>query len=158
MIETPKRFVGLHAHSAGSIGDAIGLPQEHIDFAIGNGMDGLCLTDHGNMNTMSHQQIKAEELKKKGIKFKAIPGIEAYYVDSLKEWENLYREAKANGSLAPKRKSKKSEIELVGNEQVDAEELIEDIKEEKLVTDDESSGTVIEDESESKNNKYKGNK
>ena len=56
-----------------------------------------------------------------------------------------------------KRKSKKSEIELVGNEQVDAEELIEDIKEEKLVTDDESSGTVIEDESESKNNKYKGN-
>ena len=155
MIETPKRFVGLHAHSAGSIGDAIGLPQEHIDFAIGNGMDGLCLTDHGNMNTMSHQQIKAEELKKKGIKFKAIPGIEAYYVDSLKEWENLYREAKANGSLAPKRKSKKSEIELVGNEQVDAEELIEDIKEEKLVTDDESSGTVIEDESESKNNKYK---
>lgn len=82
--------------------------------------------------------------------------MEAYYVDSLKEWERLYREAKANGSLAPKRKTKaKTEIELVGNEQVDAEELIEDIKEEKLVTDDDSSGTVIEDEAESKSNKYK---
>lgn len=154
-IKPPNRFVGLHAHSNMSIGDAIGLPQEHIEFALNNGMDGLCLTDHGNQNGLSHQQIKAEELKKKGIKFKAIPGIEAYYVDSLSEWENLYRQAKANGSLAPKRKSKKTEIELVGNEQIDAEELIEDTKEEKLVTDDDSSGTVIEDEGESKSNKYK---
>lgn len=73
-IQQPNKFVGLHAHSVvGSIGDAIGLPQEHIEFALNNGMDALCLTDHGNQNGLSHQQIKAEELKKKGIKFKAIP-------------------------------------------------------------------------------------
>ena len=44
-------FVGLHAHSvAGSIFDALGYPQEHMDFAYENGMDALALTDHGNMN------------------------------------------------------------------------------------------------------------
>ena len=33
-------FVNLHAHSvAGSIFDAIGYPQEHMDFAYQNGCD-----------------------------------------------------------------------------------------------------------------------
>ena len=33
------KFVGLHAHSvAGSIFDAIGYPQDHMDFAYENGL------------------------------------------------------------------------------------------------------------------------
>ena len=69
-------FVGLHAHSvAGSIFDAMGYPNQHIDFAISNGMDALALTDHGNMNGISHQQMKQEALNKAGIKFKTIPGL-----------------------------------------------------------------------------------
>ena len=48
-------FVGLHAHSvAGSIFDALGYPQEHMDFAYENGMDALALTDHGNLNGLPH--------------------------------------------------------------------------------------------------------
>ena len=36
------KFVGLHAHSvAGSIFDAIGYPQDHMDFAYENGCDAL---------------------------------------------------------------------------------------------------------------------
>ena len=47
-------FVNLHAHSvAGSIFDAIGYPQEHMDFAYENGSDALALTDHGNMNGLA---------------------------------------------------------------------------------------------------------
>jgi intein/homing endonuclease len=71
---TPKKFVGLHSHSCLSIGDAIGLPQDHIDFAIENGADALALTDHGNMNGFSHQYLHAKKLKEKGVNFKAIPG------------------------------------------------------------------------------------
>ena len=64
MIIKPTRFVGLHSHSCvGSIGDAIGLPQEHIDYAISNGMDGLALTDHGSMAGISHQQLHVKKLE-----------------------------------------------------------------------------------------------
>ena len=49
--ESTIPFVGLHAHSvAGSPFDALGYPQEHMDFAYENGMDALALTDHGNQN------------------------------------------------------------------------------------------------------------
>ena len=56
-------FVNLHAHSvAGSIFDAIGYPQEHMDFAYENGCDALALTDHGNMNGLAHQVLHAKAL------------------------------------------------------------------------------------------------
>lgn len=92
-VQPPTRFVGLHAHSTLSIGDAIGLPQEHIDFALQNGMDGLALTDHGTMAGVSHQQIHQKKLNKAGRAFKAIPGIEAYFIDSLQRWRELRAEA-----------------------------------------------------------------
>ena len=48
-------FVGLHAHSvAGSIFDAIGYPDEHMDFCYENGGEALALTDHGNMMATFH--------------------------------------------------------------------------------------------------------
>ena len=57
-------FVGLHAHSvAGSIFDAIGYPQEHMDFAYENGSSALALTDHGNMNGFSHQLLHWKKMK-----------------------------------------------------------------------------------------------
>ncbi len=48
---SPKRFVGLHSHTNASILDAIGTPNEHIDFVLENGMDAWAMTDHGNMNS-----------------------------------------------------------------------------------------------------------
>ena len=146
----PSRFVGLHAHSTvGSVGDAIGLPQEHIDFTISNGMDGLALTDHGSMAGISHQQIHAKKLKDKGVKFKAIPGVEAYFIDSFVEWNKLVKMQKANKALAKALASNES----IGNELADTEADM-DAKHGKETSEEEEGGTVVEIEAETKNNKF----
>ena len=81
------RFVGLHAHSvAGSIFDAIGYPQDHMDFAYENGCNALALTDHGNMNGLAHQVLHARKMQQEGKDFKPIFGCEAYFIPSLSEW------------------------------------------------------------------------
>ena len=60
-------FVGLHAHSvAGSPFDALGYPDEHMDFAYDNGMDALALTDHGNANGLAGQVLHAKKMQKEG--------------------------------------------------------------------------------------------
>ena len=88
-------FVGLHAHSvAGSIFDALGYPQEHMDFAFENGMDALALTDHGNMNGLPHQVMHAKKMREEGKNFKPIFGIEAYFLPSLDDWREDYEAAK----------------------------------------------------------------
>ena len=70
------KFVGLHAHSvAGSIFDAIGYPQDHMDFAYSNGSKALALTDHGSMNGLSYQLLRAKEMQAEGKDFKPIFGI-----------------------------------------------------------------------------------
>lgn len=122
----PRYFVGLHSHSTYSTFDAIGTPQDHIDFAIENGMDSLALTDHGNMNGFSHQYLHSKKIAEKGIKFKPIFGVEAYFVPDLKKWSEIHQELK-------KQKNKK-------------EEEIEEASEE-----DTEGGTIIEIEEESKN-------
>ena len=64
------KFIGLHAHSvAGSIFDAIGYPQDHMDFAYENGMEALALTDHGNMNGLAYQVLHARKMKEEGKDF-----------------------------------------------------------------------------------------
>jgi DNA polymerase-3 subunit alpha len=89
-------FVGLHAHSvAGSIFDAMGYPNQHIDFAVSNGMDALALTDHGNMNGLSYQVLHAKKLQKEGVNFKPIFGCEAYFIPSISEWREEYEKYKA---------------------------------------------------------------
>ena len=75
----PKKFVGLHSHDHFSTFDAIGTPKEHIDFAIENGMDALANTNHGNANSFAQLYNYNQELKKKGIPFKAIYGIEVLF-------------------------------------------------------------------------------
>ncbi len=88
------KFVGLHAHSvAGSIFDALGYPQAHMDFAYENGMDALALTDHGNMNGLAYQVLHAKKMMADGKDFKPIFGCEAYFLPSLDDWRDEYQKA-----------------------------------------------------------------
>ena len=93
--ESKIPFVGLHAHSvAGSIFDALGYPQQHMDFAYDNGMDALALTDHGNANGLAYQVIHAKKMASQGKEFKPIFGCEAYFVPSVANWKVDYEKAK----------------------------------------------------------------
>lgn len=95
MIKSSIPFVGLHAHStAGSPFDAIGFPQQHMDFAYENGCDALALTDHGNCNGLAYQVLHAKSMEKAGKNFKPIYGCEAYFIPSLKEWSEVYTQSK----------------------------------------------------------------
>ena len=103
-VESKIPFVNLHGHSvAGSIFDAIGYPQEHMDFAYQNGCDALALTDHGNMNGLAHQVLHAKKMHAEGKDFKPIFGVEAYFIPSVAEWRAEYEEVRA------KAKNKKEE-------------------------------------------------
>jgi len=94
-------FVGLHAHSvAGSIFDAIGYPDEHMDFCHKNGGRALALTDHGNMNGFSHQFLHWQKMKSEGKDFKPIFGVEAYFLPSIDEWRDDYNRIKEDAKLA----------------------------------------------------------
>ena len=115
------KFVGLHAHSvAGSIFDAIGYPQAHMDFAYENGCDALALTDHGNMNGLAYQVLHAKKMKEQGRDFKPIFGCEAYFTPSIEEWHEAYNKA------------------------------MEDKKKARSIKKDEQSGATVEDEGDSK--------
>ena len=95
------KFVGLHAHSvAGSIFDAIGFPQDHMDFAYQNGSDALALTDHGNMNGLAYQVLHAKKMQAEGKEFKPIFGCEAYFTPSIAEWREAYDQAMADKKRA----------------------------------------------------------
>ena len=98
-------FVGLHAHSvAGSPFDALGYPNEHMDFAYENGMDALALTDHGNANGLAGQVLHAKKMQKEGKNFKPIFGVEAYFIPSVANWKEDYERIKSEAK-------KKSEYE-----------------------------------------------
>jgi DNA polymerase III alpha subunit len=56
------------------------------------GQKPLALTDHGSMNGLSYQLLRAKEMKAQGKDFKPIFGVEAYYIDSLEEWQTLRNE------------------------------------------------------------------
>jgi len=154
---TPKHFVNLHGHSTiGSPGDAIGTPGDHMDFAISNGSDALALTDHGNMNSFSWQYLHAQKLKSKGLKFKALPGLEAYYIPSLAEWrklKNAQDEAKAAEKEA---KRLAANPDNIGDELASAKAELEEMAGAvKPVDEDELAGTTVENEDDSKSNKYR---
>lgn len=104
--ESSIPFVGLHAHSvAGSIFDALGYPQQHMDYAYNNGMDALALTDHGNANGLAYQVIHAKKMASEGKIFKPIFGCEAYFVPSIVNWKKDYDIAR---SAAKNKKTLKS--------------------------------------------------
>jgi DNA polymerase-3 subunit alpha len=94
-------FVGLHAHSvAGSPFDALGYPQDHMDYAYENGGEALALTDHGNMNGMAYQVLHAKKMKEEGKNFKPIFGVEAYFIPSLDAWNEERDRAKEDKKRA----------------------------------------------------------
>lgn len=108
-------FVNLHGHSvAGSPFDALGYPQEHMDFAYENGCDALALTDHGNMNGLAYQVLHAKKMKEEGKNFKPIFGVEAYFLPSIKSWREEYEKAKAD-------KKRKREIQKQTGMSIEAE-------------------------------------
>lgn len=148
MTTPPKKFVGLHAHSNSSIGDGMGLPKEHMDFALENGMDALALTDHGNLNGFSHQYLHQKQLKKNGTPFKALYGAEAYFVESLSGWAKLYEDDRNAKALA---KQAAKEAKRVKNKEPDLEEMSDQFAEAKAELDElTTGGSVVEDENESK--------
>ena len=119
--ESKIKFVGLHAHSvAGSIFDAIGFPNAHMDFCYQNGGEALALTDHGNMNGLPYQVLHCKEMLAAGKKFKPIFGCEAYFIPSVDEWREEYTKA------------------------------MEDKKRSRAAKKDAQSGATIEDEGSSK--------
>ena len=117
-IESKIKFVGLHAHSvAGSIFDALGYPNEHMDFAYENGCDALALTDHGNMNGLSYQVLHAKTMKKEGRTFKPIFGCEAYFIPSLDEWREEYTKAMSDKKSAKGAKKDDASASTVEDEE-----------------------------------------
>lgn len=174
MSNIPTKFTGLHSHSTmGSVFDATGSPQEHIDFVLKNGGDSLALTDHGNMNGYAYQYLHAQKLKKAGVPWKSIYGAEVYHIPSLVKWKELYEKAKESGELS-KRKKKVDKVieEHLGDEMASTLAEVETIADIKRESDDQEStpstpsgdatpdaddsgGTIIENEEESKTNKYK---
>ncbi len=114
----PKiKFVGLHAHSvAGSLFDAIGYPQAHMDFAYENGCDALALTDHGNMNGLAYQVLHAKKMQAEGRDFKPIFGCEAYFIPSIEEWREEYNRAMEDKKRARSAKADKASGATVEDE------------------------------------------
>lgn len=87
LIAPPNKFISLHSHDGFSTFDGLGYPQEHIDYVIENGMDGLCLTNHGHMNSFGHAFLHAEKIQKRGGNFKFVPGCEMYVHPDLEAWK-----------------------------------------------------------------------
>lgn len=87
IIQPPKRFVGIHAHTSMSTYDGLGMPEDHIKFVIENGMDAFAITEHGHCNSFATAYLYAEKLRKQaGPKFKFIAGAELYLHPDLNEW------------------------------------------------------------------------
>jgi DNA polymerase-3 subunit alpha len=78
-----------------------------MNFAYENGSDALAITDHGNMNAMSYQVEHYKKMKAEGKNFKAVYGIEAYFLPSLRDWREEYEEQRDK-----KKKKKKKDFSL----------------------------------------------
>ena len=89
------KFTNLHSHSvAGSIFDAIGYPQDHLEFCYQNGGDAMAFTDHGNMNFLPYAVLHQKKMKAEGKDMKVIYGCDAYFIPSLDEWRFEYEKEK----------------------------------------------------------------
>lgn len=130
-IKQPDRFVGLHAHSGvGSPYDGLGYPSQHIDFVLSNEMNAWALTDHGNGNGLAHAHSYAKKLKKKGVDYRQIYGVEFYFVPSLSEWRIQYEAHREAVRLARSEKKLKEKVDIDSEEEV---------------------GLIVENEEETKN-------
>jgi DNA polymerase-3 subunit alpha len=108
-------FVNLHAHSGvGSPFDGFGYPQDHMDYAYENGCKALALTDHGNMNGFAYQVLHARKMKEQGKDFKPIFGVEAYFIEDVAKWKEVYEQMKADKKKARQLDNSKSGINIEG--------------------------------------------
>src|SRR5210317_1066979 len=98
-------FVGLHAHSAFSLFDGFGFPQVHMNFAYENGSRALALTDHGSMNGLSYQLLRAKEMKAEGKDFK--PSLVLKHIIS-----NLWMSGRISATRSQQTKSVRKKLNL----------------------------------------------
>lgn len=148
MTRVPNRFVGLHAHDGGSSYDGLSSADQHIDFARENGMDALAITNHGHCNTFPIGREHQMKLAAKGIEFKFIPGVEAYFHPNLNDWSKeleLSKKAKDDAKLEEKRR-KEAKEKLVTPLEVSTDGDGEVI--------DVTNALTIENEDETKSNKF----
>tara|TARA_R110000765_G_scaffold97967_1_gene184171 strand:+ start:696 stop:4268 length:3573 start_codon:yes stop_codon:yes gene_type:complete len=130
-IKPPSRFVGLHAHSGvGSPYDGLGYPSQHIDFVLSNEMNAWALTDHGNGNGLAHAHSHAKKLKKQGVDYRQLYGVEFYFVPSLDVWKTQYEAHREEVRFARSEKKLKEKIDIDSEDEV---------------------GLIVENEEETKN-------
>ncbi len=131
----PLKFVNLHNHTSHSIYDSIGEPKDFSEFCLKNaGEDSgaLAITDHGNMNAVGEIIQTQLEYDKKGILFKFIYGVEAYYIPSLREW-------RISKSIVEEKRKEEKEIKK--------KQVVE-------VSEEDQSELVIEDQKENRSKFY----
>jgi DNA polymerase-3 subunit alpha len=93
-------FYSMHMHSTYSIYDGIGYPDEFADFSFQNGLVGMAMTEHGNMNSFAHSFQKSKKMKEEGKDFKIVYGIEAYIHPNVEEWKLEKQKHKEDAKLA----------------------------------------------------------
>ncbi len=149
MARVPNRFVGLHCHSGNSVYDGMGAPPSHIDFVVENGMDAWALTDHGHMNGFAQAILYNEKLKKKGIPFKYIPGVEAYTHPDL----NVWRIHKADAERAKEDKKEAKKLSKKLREGVVTNIELKTDANDETIDVDASGALTVENEEETKSGK-----
>lgn len=77
-------FTSIHNHSHFSVMDGISFPEEMVKVAKDKGLKSIAITDHGHCHAHADIYIHG---KKAGMR--TIFGVEAYVIDSLKEWKKL---------------------------------------------------------------------
>lgn len=78
-----RKYVSLHNHTVGSIGDSLITPRELIEATKAAGQTAVAVTDHGSMSYLWDTYKVA---KKAGIKL--IAGCEIYFVDNADDDED----------------------------------------------------------------------
>ena len=117
------KFSNCHSHTNLSIYDSIRHAPEYIDYILSTGGDAIAFTEHGNMSSFPHYYLYTEKLKKQGVKIKSIPGIEAYFIPSLNEWQKAYNQAKEEKEENKKRPQKEEAETLVYEVEEDTKKL-----------------------------------
>jgi len=93
-------FYNMHGHTTFSIFDGMGYPEEHVDFAFNNGLQGMAFTEHGNMNSFAYAFQKSKKMKEEGKDFKVVYGIEAYIHPNIENWNLEKQKHKEDAKLA----------------------------------------------------------